>query len=110
MRMDNPNGEHGEASTSTHGTRRQQAREFRRRLLRSSRTAAAAQEDHGGHGAPPVADVEGEGGQFNEPPRLGISPDARWALQTPEGQFSQSWTMANHTHTYLPSSPTGQLS
>ncbi|TGJ79458.1 hypothetical protein E0Z10_g9305 [Xylaria hypoxylon] len=47
-------------------------------------TAAAAQEDHG-HGTPTsVVEEEDEGRAFNGPQQLGLSPDPRWAFQTPQ--------------------------
>ncbi|KAH8166420.1 hypothetical protein CIB48_g1801 [Xylaria polymorpha] len=123
--MDSQDVERGEASTSTHGARRQQAREYRRRLLRSSRTATTAHDDHG-HGTPMPA-VEDEDRAYNERPQVGISPDPRWTFQTPEDSrwrvvrrdsappLNQTWTHDLHqdeedimTH-QTPRSPFSQL-
>lgn len=102
--MDSQDVERGEASTSTHGARRQQAREYRRRLLRSSRTATTAHDDHG-HGTPMPA-VEDEDRAYNERPQVGISPDPRWTFQTPEGQFSIAHHAAIPTNTSRVPPPT----
>ncbi|KAI0457306.1 anaphase-promoting complex, subunit 10-domain-containing protein [Xylaria acuta] len=89
--MDSREVERGEASTSTYGTRRQQAREYRRRLLRSSRTAGTAHnDDHHDHyhGAPMPA-VEDEDRAYDERPQPGVSPDPRWAFQTPQERMAR---------------------
>lgn len=68
--MNNQDPDYAEASTSNHSSRRHQAREYRRRLLRSSRTMTAA---------PEAQDDE------QPQPQSSTSPDARWTFQTPEG-------------------------
>ncbi|KAI0518290.1 anaphase-promoting complex, subunit 10-domain-containing protein [Xylaria bambusicola] len=87
--MDNRDAEYAEyaeASTSNQAARHQQAREYRRRLLRSSRTMTAAHEAH-----------EDGATEYDEQRR-----DAQWAFQTPQGQSSTLPT-ANPYHTHRPS-------
>ncbi|KAI1734930.1 anaphase-promoting complex, subunit 10-domain-containing protein [Xylaria scruposa] len=64
------------------GTRRQQARDYRRRFLRSSRTATAAHDDH--NNGTPLPAVDDGDLAYNEHPQPGVSPDPRFTFQTPE--------------------------
>ncbi|KAI0202574.1 anaphase-promoting complex, subunit 10-domain-containing protein [Astrocystis sublimbata] len=82
--MDDRDADHGGPSSSAHGTRRQQARELRRRLLRASRTAIQDVQDRV-HGTP-MPPVEDEESTYDARPQLGISPDPRWTFVTPDGR------------------------
>ncbi|GAW15039.1 hypothetical protein ANO14919_044470 [Xylariales sp. No.14919] len=91
MNMDARNTDYAEASTSAHATRRQQAQEYRRRLLRSSRTMATATAQEGHRRGPPTPVVEegDESRAFDHPQQLGISPDPRWTLRTPQERMAR---------------------